>query len=67
MDNNQSDNIVMYNGQKYLYSEDEQSVYLNAIDNDEDGFKINLTFTKDQKEHDESIKVIKEFFIKEIL
>jgi hypothetical protein len=47
--------------------ETENEVTLKSTKPDKDGFTFTLTFTKNEQEHEESIKVIKEFFLKEIL
>ena len=43
------------------------SVIFKAIKPNERGFFINLTFTKNQEEHDKAMEAIKQFFIREIL
>jgi hypothetical protein len=50
----------------HTYTETENEYKFNAKQYNKDGFKINISFTKNKEEHDESIKVIKEFFVREI-
>jgi hypothetical protein len=57
----------MVNLNDYKYQENEESIILTSKEPDEDGFTFSITFTKDEKENEESLKAIKEFFIREIL
>lgn len=58
--------IHTLNKDSYTYIENNDSIILKAKKPDKDGFIINISFTKDEKEHEESMKAIKEFFIREI-
>jgi hypothetical protein len=57
----------MLNLDDYIYSETEESIILTSKEPDNDGFTFSITFTKDEKEHEESLEAIKDFFIREIL
>jgi hypothetical protein len=57
----------MLNLDDYIYSETEESIILTSKEPDKDGFTFSIAFTKDEKEHEESMKAIKDFFIREIL
>jgi hypothetical protein len=57
----------MLNLNDYKFSETEESIILTSKEPDKNGFTYNITFTKDETEHEESLKAIKEFFIREIL
>ncbi|MFD0827599.1 hypothetical protein ACT8ZR_18385 [Neobacillus sp. M.A.Huq-85] len=51
----------------FIRTETEDSIILKAKRRNEDGFLINITFTKNQEEHEEAMEAIEEFFIREIL
>jgi hypothetical protein len=51
----------------YTYIETNESVTINSKKPNKKGFIVNVSFTKNQNEHDESISAIKEFFVREVL
>jgi hypothetical protein len=57
----------MLNLDDYIYSETEESIILTSKEPDKDGFTFSISFTKNEQEHEESMKAIKDFFIREIL
>jgi hypothetical protein len=57
----------MLNLDDYIYSETEESIILTSKEPDNDGFTFSISFTKNEQEHEESMKAIKDFFIREIL
>lgn len=57
----------MINADNYTYKEKENSIELKAKKPNNKGFIVNISFSKDEKEHEESIEAIKEFFVREVL
>lgn len=51
----------------FVRTETEESIFLNATKPDDDGFIINITYSKNPEEHEEAMEAIKQFFIREIL
>jgi hypothetical protein len=58
---------VIFNGIEYLYFKDEKNVYLRTDQKNKDGFIIDITISRDEKENQEAYEAVKEFFIREIL
>lgn len=51
----------------YTRTETEDTILYKTNKPNKNGFIINVTFTKNQKEHEESIEAIEQFFIREVL
>jgi hypothetical protein len=58
---------VIIDGIEYTITEDEKWTHLRTTQKNEDGFIVNISFTKDDKEDQEAYEAVKEFFIREIL
>jgi hypothetical protein len=56
----------MFNSDNYIITETEECITYKSKEKNKDGFRITVSFTKDPKKHEESMKAIKEFFLREI-
>jgi hypothetical protein len=66
IDNNTHEKVII-DGIEYTITEDENWTHLRTTQKNEDGFIVNISFTKDDKEDQEAYEAVKEFFIREIL
>jgi len=62
-------NIVTIGDLDYIKIEEENSILLESIQKDKDGYYMSMRFSKNQNENDENKfqKIIENFFLREIL
>jgi hypothetical protein len=51
----------------FTIAETDNVITYKATKPNNKGFKINISFTKNQDEHEESMEAIEQFFIREVL
>jgi hypothetical protein len=57
----------LFSEEDYIRIETEDETQFIAKKPNERGFIVNVSYTKNQEEHEEAMESIKEFFIREIL
>ncbi|MFD2679632.1 hypothetical protein [Bacillus seohaeanensis] len=57
----------MFKEEDYIHIETEDETQFIAKKPDEDGFIINVSYTKSQEKHEEAMEAIKKFFVRETL
>jgi hypothetical protein len=56
----------MFKEEGYTYIETDEDITIKPKKPNERGFIVNVSYTKNQEEHEEAMEAIKEFFIREI-
>jgi hypothetical protein len=57
----------LFSEEDYIRIETDEDITIKPKKPNKDGFIVNVSYTKNQKEHEEAMEAIKDFFVREVL